>query len=193
MSEKYKVFEKELANIKDDSIRNFTINALKKLPEYFYEVPASSGGKYHPSYASGDGGLVRHTIAATRIAVELFRMGCFTYTEQEKDIVLSALILHDGCKSGLDHSKYTLTEHPLIVAKFVKDDVEIKDCISEDVLNTITSCIESHMGIWNYDYKTKKELLPKPATKLQHFVHWCDYLASRKCLEFNFDVSVVRD
>lgn len=193
MSEKYKVFEKELANIKDDGIRNFTIRALSKLPDYFYEVGASSTGKFHPSYALGEGGLVKHTIAATRIAVELFRMGCFTYTEQEKDVILSALILHDGCKSGLQKSQYTVTEHPLIVAKFVKEDAEIKTGISEDIVNLIASCIESHMGIWNYDYKTKKEVLPKPSTKLQHFVHWCDYLASRKCLEFNFDVSVVRD
>jgi 23S rRNA maturation-related 3'-5' exoribonuclease YhaM len=193
MSEKYMVFQKELDNIKDDSIRSFVVTALKKLPDYFYEVPASSGGKYHPSYASGEGGLVRHTIAATRIAVELFRMGCFTYSEQEKDIILASLILHDGCKSGLRKSQYTVTEHPLIVAKFVKEDEEIKNCVSEEVVNLIASCIESHMGIWNYDYKTKKEVLPKPSTKLQHFVHWCDYLASRKCLEFNFDVNVVRD
>lgn len=30
--------------------------------------------------------------------------------------------------------------------------------------------------------------LEKPKTKFQKFIHQCDYLASRKCLEFNFDV-----
>ena len=38
------------------------------------------------------------------------------------------------------------------------------------------------------DYKTGAVLMPKPTTKAQNFVHLCDYLASRKCLEFNFSV-----
>jgi hypothetical protein len=49
------------------------------------------------------------------------------------------------------------------------------------------------MGMYNTDFKTKEEILPKPASKLQNLVHLCDYLASRKYFEeFNFDVEVVR-
>jgi hypothetical protein len=44
------------------------------------------------------------------------------------------------------------------------------------------------MGQWNYDYKSKKAVLPKPKTGKQFFVHMCDYLASRKFLEVNFDI-----
>lgn len=191
--DRLKIFETELNYIKNPKIREFTEKALNKLPEYFFTVPASSTGKYHPAYALGEGGLVRHTKAAVRIAVELFRMDCFKYSEDEKDMIISSLILHDGCKSGLNKSTYTVTEHPLIVAKFIKDDKEISGCIDENVLNIIIGNIESHMGQWTYDYKTKKEVLPRPRTKMQNFVHWCDYLASRKCLEFNFDVDVVRE
>ena len=37
------------------------------------------------------------------------------------------------------------------------------------------------MGKWNTDYKDKtKEVLPKPVTESEKFVHLCDYLASRK-------------
>ena len=190
--DRLKIFETELQYIRNPKIKEFTQKAVEKLPEYFFSVPASSTGKYHPSYALGDGGLVRHTQAAVRIAIELFRMDCFKYTEEEKDMIIASLILHDGCKSGLEKSQYTITEHPLVIAKFVKEDQEIHDCLDEETLNIITGNIESHMGIWCYDYKTKKEVLPKPKTKMQHFVHWCDYLASRKCLEFNFDVPVVR-
>ena len=96
-----KIFETELQYIKNPKIKEFTQKAIEKLPEYFFSVPASSTGKYHPSYALGDGGLVRHTKAATRIAVELFRMDCFKYSEDEKDMIVASLILHDGCKSGL--------------------------------------------------------------------------------------------
>lgn len=190
--EKYEAFTKELGYIKNDDIRTFTQQALNKLPDYFYTVPASSTGKYHPSYTLGDGGLKRHTQAAVRIAIELFRMDCFLYNEDEKDIIISSLILHDGCKSGLNHSQYTVTEHPLIVAKFIKDDFQLNNYVDENFLNLITSNIETHMGQWCFDFKTKKEVLPVPKSKMQRFVHLCDYLASRKCLEFNFDVDVIR-
>ena len=40
---------------------------------------------------------------------------------------------------------------------------------------------------WNKDNYTNKEILPKPVTKLQRFVHMCDYLASRKFLDVQFE------
>ncbi len=190
--DRLKIFETELDYIINPTIREFTEKALNKLPEYFFSIPASSTGKFHPSYALGDGGLVKHTQAAVRIAVELFRVDLFKYTEDEKDMIISSLILHDGCKSGLNHSKYTVTEHPLVVAKFIKNNDELIECLDENTLNIITECIESHMGQWTKDFKTKKDVLPRPKTKMQNFVHWCDYLASRKCLEFNFDVKIER-
>ena len=48
-------------------------------------------------------------------------------------------------------------------------------------LALIAELVESHMGEWNYS------VLPKPKTDLQKFVHECDYLASRKFLEVNFE------
>ena len=50
------------------------------------------------------------------------------------------------------------------------------------------NAINSHMGKWNTDYRTKAIVLPTPKSKVDRFVHLADYLASRKCLEFNFDV-----
>jgi hypothetical protein len=46
------------------------------------------------------------------------------------------------------------------------------------------------MGQWNKDYKTGMEIMPKPKDEYQKFVHLVDYLASRKCLEMNFDVPI---
>ena len=43
------------------------------------------------------------------------------------------------------------------------------------------------MGQWNTDYKTKKEILPKPETWAEFFTHLFDYLASRKYLTVIFD------
>ena len=69
----YEVFNKELGYIKDERIRNSLKTMLNLLPEYFYQIPASSTGKYHPEFTLGDGGLVRHVRAAVRIAYELLQ------------------------------------------------------------------------------------------------------------------------
>ena len=50
-----KLFEVELTYLKSDRIKKACLEMTKLLPDYFYEVPASSTGKYHPSYSLGDG------------------------------------------------------------------------------------------------------------------------------------------
>lgn len=193
-------FKYELGTINTKELKIFAKWGLEMLPDYFYEVAASSTGKYHPSYTQGEGGLVRHTQAAVRIANELFE--CHTiqnFTEEEKDIIRVALLLHDGVKHGPDGSGYTTSTHPLEVIKWIEDkyyEVD-EDTLPDEVIDImedgylwedISDCIKSHMGEWNTDYKTKEEVLPKPETDMQKFTHLCDYLASRKMLEVNFNV-----
>lgn len=146
-----------------------------------------------------EGGLVRHTIAAVRVAEELFRNDTVqNFTNTEKDIIRVSLLLHDGVKHGPNGSGYTTSTHPLEVIKYIEDKYweveedelpdEVLEIMEDDCWYQIAECIKSHMGQWNTDYKTGEEVLPKPETIMQSFVHLCDYLASRKCIEFNFDV-----
>ena len=58
--------------------------------------------------------------------------------------------------------------------------------LSDSELKFVAKAIESHMGPWNTDYNGN-EILPKPKTKYESFVHMCDYLASRKYLNIEFD------
>ena len=58
---KVEIFNKEYTYIKNKKyIDNLKI-MIELLPDYFFNVPASSTGKYHPEFSLGDGGLVRHT------------------------------------------------------------------------------------------------------------------------------------
>jgi hypothetical protein len=155
-----------------DRIQNIEIkqnieNAYNSLPEYFIKVPASSTGKYHPSFSLGEGGLLRHTFFALDISLALFEINNFTNIE--KDICLSALILHDGLKHGIEYSEYTQNNHADIMEKYLKDFWINNDFIGK---NEIIICIKTHMGQWSIE--------KKPETKLERFVHMCDYLASRK-------------
>lgn len=186
---KHTEFDIELSYIKDDRIRKSCETILDILPDYFYEIPASSTGKYHPSFSLGKGGLVRHVKVATRIANDLFEDPSFKskYTRNEKDIMLMTLILHDSLKSGLNHDKYTAFNHPILISNFVNDNRD-KIELTEDELNLFRSCVESHMGgfPWNINSYTNEEL-PEPKTKYQVFVHMCDYLSSRKYLDVKFN------
>lgn len=192
-------FKKELDFIKCEPLRVFAEWCLNQLPDYFYEVAASSTGKYHPAYTQGEGGLVRHTIAAVRIAEELFKNETVqNFDNLEKDIVIVSLLLHDGVKHGVDGSAHTVATHPLEVVKYLEDRYfeveeeslpdEVIEVMESEIWYEITECIKSHMGQWNTDYKTGEEILPKPKDDIQRFIHLCDYLASRKMLEVNFDV-----
>lgn len=180
-------FEKELSYMKNEKIKKDAIYLIEKLPSYFFEIPASSTGKYHPSYALGEGGLLRHTKAAVRIAQELLSDPVIgdKYTDKEQDIMLMGLMIHDGLKSGKEHSKYTKFDHPLLVVKLIEEEQNNLN-LSQEEQTLLKSIIASHMGPWNKDYDGN-EVLPVPKTKYEKFVHMCDYLASRKCILIPFN------
>ncbi len=184
--EKVDYFNKEYTYIKDDKKREDLKYLVSNLPDYFFNIPASSSGKYHPDFARSEHGLVKHTKVAVRIAKELLdNPGLNDFTDNEKDIIIMALILHDGFKSGKVQEKHTKFEHPLIVCEYINENKD-KLSLSKEELDLLTRVISSHMGIWNKDYNGN-EVLPIPQDKYQKFVHMCDYLASRKCLLVPFD------
>lgn len=184
---KVAVFEKELNLIKNSSFKNDAMYLIDALPDYFFEVAAASTGKYHPKYAQGTGGLVRHTKSAVRIAYELLEDPAIgnKYTQDEKDLMIISLMLHDGLKLGKEQSKYTKFDHPLLVGDFIKENKANLNFTDEEI-NFLSDAIASHMGPWTKDYDGN-EVLPYPKTKYQNFVHMCDYLSSKKFLNVEFD------
>lgn len=185
--DKITIFEREINYIKNTSYREDLKTLINLLPDYFFEIPAASTGKYHPDYAQGEGGLLRHTKAAVRIGYELLSDPVIgdKYTDKEKDLMLMALLLHDGLKLGKEKSKYTKFNHPILAAEFIEENMDLLHLTDEEI-TFIGDCIRTHMGPWTTDYDGN-EVLEKPHTKYQNFVHMCDYLASRKCLELRFD------
>ena len=164
--------KKYLSKINIKEIKEATEKAIDNLPDYFFSVPASSGGKYHPSFNLGDGGLFRHSCFCVDIILELFNI--YTLTEEEKSIIVSALILHDGKKHGEIQSKHTVKSHPIIMANWLRE--LWKDEMTES-LNQVINAISSHMGFWN---TSENGNMPTPQTKIEKFVHLGDYLGSRK-------------
>ena len=189
--DKIAILRNELDFIKDALLKEFMEFCVEEAPDYFFEMPASTTGKFHPAYTLGEGGLIKHTKAAVKIAEDLLNL------EQNQhlnaDLIISALILHDSIKKGNGGSKYTVTEHPLYAADFIGEQLEAFDMDDEEReelaerVTEIQRLIRSHMGQWNLDYRLGKELLPKPQEEDEKFVHTCDYLASRKYLTCEVD------
>lgn len=184
--DKKNIFKKYIEFIKNDYIKESAYVLVELLPDYFFKIPASSTSKYHPDYASGDGGLVRHTQAAMKIANELlYNNSTYSFTDVEKDLILVAILIHDGFKLGYEESKWTKFDHPLLAAEFVslnKDKIKL----SLVEIDMVKKAISSHMGQWNtsnYD----NTALPTPSDGMSKFVHICDFLASRKFIEIIFD------
>lgn len=170
-------FKKELAMIQSDVIRELVLLALSFVAPAFFDAPASSTGKYHPSYAQGKGGLVRHTRSVVAFVCFLTNIDINDLGQHVRDRLIAAAILHDTCKSGLKwEGKYTVHEHPILV-KSLLDSVELSE-EQQAEWDEICDIISAHMGQWNTSPRSSV-VLPLPTTHEQKILHQADYLASR--------------
>ena len=172
-------FVKEINLIQSGGLRIFVSDCLSKAPDYFYTMPASTTGKYHPAYCLGEGGLVRHVKAAVALAVDLFRLEQYDNDYVNKDLVIAALILHDIVKKNPEKNE-TAFEHPLLGALFVQEVAKNYSASIQRQAESIARLIRSHMGQWTTSDKCPGVTLPRPITPDEQLVHLCDFLASRK-------------
>lgn len=186
-------FEKELTYIKNERYKESAIELIKLLPDYFYEVAASSTGKYHPLFALGEGGLLRHTKVAVKIAHELANNEIIGYSfkDDEKDLMIIALIMHDGLKHGKIKEKYVRFDHPILMANYIKENKE-KTKLTDNEIEFLCNVISAHMGSFNTN-PYSDVVLPVPHNKYQRFVHMCDFLASRKFLDVKFENNEIKE
>ena len=186
--EKIKTFEKEYLYIKNDDLVNDAKYLVGHLPEYFFKVDASSTGKYHPKYAAGDGGLTRHVKSACKFANELLSNPIIgkPYSDRDKDLIIIALLIHDGLKYGKGtKEQYTRFDHPILASEYAKENKKNLK-MSEEELDKMSAAVASHMGPWNTNQYSEVEL-PIPKAPMEKFVHMCDYLASRRFINLDFD------
>lgn len=183
-------FKEEFEAFENEDIKAFTLELLETAPEYFWEVAASSTGKFHPSYSLGYMGLARHVKAATRFLNHLLSLEHIQnrLDSRQRDCLRCAIMNHDDEKLGRNGSQYTVFKHPILIADRIRAYKDY-EWLPDEELDYIADVCASHMGEWNTD-KRSKDVLPKPETFAQQLVHEADYLASRKDLEVHFDDSI---
>ena len=177
MINKTDFFKRELDLIVNEDLRMMVKSYLEEsVPEYFWEIGASSSGKFHPAFSQGKGGLVRHTKAVVMFAEELLRMSSYAFMRDEyKDYVIAACLVHDTAKYGAkEYDKAEYKNHaPAAAVAFDTWCISLDYDCSEFLLNAIAS----HMGQWSTDRDDR------PFTNIDRCVHMADYMASRPFID----------
>lgn len=159
----------EVDRIKDDELREQTIDAIGRgFPEYFWEVPATSSGKYHNPYARDGHGLWIHV----KMASTAFERKAESYikrnvlTRYEADCVRAALLLHDMLKYGHQYSDGddVAQNHDLMAGQWLRRNTDLPQPVIDGV--------EQHNGPW-YEGPT-----PEYGDAVPDIVHMCDMDAS---------------
>lgn len=179
MTVKSELFRREILLIQSEDLRDFVRWYFDThVGEWFWKSGASSSGKYHPQFAQGEGGLVRHTRAVCMFCEELLRMSTYAYMRDEyKDYARVACLLHDTCKYGNADEENTdcYKEHGALAASEVA--LAWFEFFGTPCPELLTMAIRSHMGQWT----EKRE--DRPFTNIDRLVHLADYVASRSFLD----------
>lgn len=174
--------------IKDERHRGYAKVAVSNLPDYFFEIPASSSGKYHSKNDKKVGGLVHHTKAAIFAFLDLHRTNMFELFDEEVDLGIIALLIHDGLKNGVENGGHTLADHALLARDYIENlSVPYELELTNDAKKVVMNAIERHGGQWVNDYQGNK-ILTEPKTPLEKAVHLADYMASRKHIEYQMNL-----
>lgn len=187
--EKIALFEKEISYIETEDIKDFFKKAISLVPDYFFEVPAASSGKFHSVLECGFGGLVYHTRSVAKVANYLVNLQQYKskLNEVERDCVICAALLHDCLKHDWENKTgFSVHHHPVLAAEFVRGDVRLNDIIDSEIREVIADAVASHSGEWTTS-KRSKVVLPSPQTLIQELVHLSDYIASRGDIHILFE------
>ena len=181
LTERLTLFANELNDIQDIKLRQFAIQLIANAPDYFFTVPASSSGKYHPYFAREVGGLVKHTRCVVFYAI--CNAESFDFDSHTRELAIIAALAHDIKKQG-DNNKgeHTVWEHPELAYNFVLEMQKLNpELINIEDATIIANAILSHMGKWQHysQYTKDRKQYPLPKTLFDYAIHSADYMAIR--------------
>lgn len=179
------ILNNEINLIENLDIRKWTKDTLENVSEYFWVAQASSSGRWHPECTNKKGGLIVHTKRVVYLANRI--CDCWDLTGLDKDIVISASILHDIAKVpntkvmhsyGMTVTDEDFTNHPLNAEKYFSNGK--REYMSNNVIySMILNAVKFHMGRWTPE-AIKKPLLEYSLIELA--VTTCDFMATTKTL-----------
>ncbi len=159
------LLEKETDLINNIGIKTFTKEALEGAPPYFWIIPSSTSGRFHPIDTVGKGGLIEHTKRVFYVARHIGSALCLSSIEI--DILSSAALLHDTLKQGWPDEGRIIDEHPFLVRGYYKHLSSLTNAF-----NDIMDVIEEHAGVFSNP-------AVYPSHRISMALYLADYLSSR--------------
>ena len=159
------LYNQEIRLLQNKEKQEKTLNLLaSSVSEKMKTVPASSSGKYHPLFAQGEGGLIRHSKAVAQGAYALAGM---LNVPGDKDRFVVAGLMHDMWKLGPE-GKFGFTDpkHGSLAA----------DALNRAGLSDAADLAGPHMG--NFSKGQYKNAM-KISTFDQRLLNNADWLMSR--------------
>lgn len=183
-SEKQLVFEPLLKDFETEMFKEYFNDMVVEIPDYIFVMPSSTSGKYHNRTQCEKYGQIYHEYMFASILNHRLRLkgNREKYSTPEiRDCMRCVPVFHDAVKCGWNGSQYTVHEHPMLAAEWVKN-TKVKHEIPNEYKEMIAGMCEAHSGEWTTN-KRSSVVLPEPRNDMELFIHECDILSSRADLD----------
>lgn len=185
---KIKVFQKLLDEFETDEVRLYCEDMIKQIPNYIFDMTSSTSGKHHNKTQCLPHGQIYHiimfgTITNYRLSLKYNKEKKFP-EPRIRDAIRCVSMFHDALKCGDGTTSFTVHEHPLLAAEWVRT-ANVEHDIDQGLKEFIADMCAAHSGEWTTAKRGSKVVLPEPKIEAEIFVHECDYLASRSDIDMD--------
>ena len=182
--QKIAVFQPLIDKFETKEMKLYCTDMIRQIPDYIFEMPSSTSGKYHNKTQCLPHGQVYHIIMFAEILNYLLALKCNQEkfkSPQQRDAMRCVPIFHDALKCGTDGGMYTVHEHPMLAGAWVRK-TKVEHDIDDKVKEAIACMCERHSGEWTTS-KRSKIILPEPSNEMERMIHMCDILSSRNNID----------
>lgn len=182
--QKVAVFQPLLDKFETEQMRLYCADMIKQIPDYIFDMPSSTSGKYHNKTQCQSHGQIYHIIMFAEILNYRLALKCNKEkfkSEVQRDAMRCVPIFHDALKCGLSGSSYTVHDHPMLAGAWVRG-ANVEHDIDEKAKEAIARMCERHSGEWTTSKKSKV-ILPEPENAMEIMIHECDILSSRNNID----------
>ena len=182
--EKQNIFKPLTSNFETKEFIDYYMDMVAEMPDYIFTMPSSTSGKYHNKTQCETYGQIYHEYMFDLILNHRLRLKGNKEkfnTPEIRDCMRCVPTFHDAVKCGWNGSSYTVQDHPILAAEWVRS-TNPEHNISEEHKELIACMCEAHSGEWNKS-KVGKEIMPEPRNEMEFFIHECDILSSRNDID----------
>ena len=186
MNREYKqlVFKPLLKDFETEIFKDYFNDMVAEIPDYIFTMPSSTSGKYHNATQCEKFGQIYHEYMFASILNHRLRLkgNRKKYSTPEiRDCMRCVPVFHDAIKCGWDGSTYTVHDHPMLAAEWVRN-TKVEHDIPNEYKEILAGMCETHSGEWTTN-KRSSVILPEPRNDMELFIHECDILSSRADLD----------